>query len=128
MDSIGASIETEQRAKGEALRVKKQQVAFSAGFFHFFSEECKRPDGEMIPSAAGGKQYMTLREPLGVAAMVLPWNFPIGMPARKVAAAMAAGCTCVIKPAEDTPLISLAFAKIVQMADVPAGVVNIIPW
>jgi len=120
-----ASLMTKEQ--GKPLNESRGEVAFSAGFFHFFSEECKRPDGEMIPSAAGGKQYMTLREPLGVAAMVLPWNFPIGMPARKVAAAMAAGCTCVVKPAEDTPLISLAFAKIVQMADVPAGVVNIIP-
>jgi len=59
--------------------------------------------------------------------MVLPWNFPIGMPARKVAAALAAGCTCVVKPAEDTPLISLAFAKIIELAGVPSGVVNVIP-
>jgi len=115
------------KEQGKPLQEAAGEVAFSAAFFHFFSEECKRPDGEMIPSSAAGKQFLTVREPLGVAAMVLPWNFPIGMPARKVAAAMAAGCTSVVKPAEDTPLISLAFAKIIEMAEVPAGVVNVVP-
>eukprot|EP00092_Neocalanus_flemingeri_P002328 GFUD01002488.1.p1 GENE.GFUD01002488.1~~GFUD01002488.1.p1 ORF type:complete len:490 (-),score=98.30 GFUD01002488.1:2003-3436(-) len=115
------------KEQGKPLGEAAGEVGFSAAFFHFFSEECKRPDGEMIPSPVAGKQFITVREPLGVAAMVCPWNFPIGMPARKVAAAMAAGCTCVVKPAEDTPLISLAFAKIIQMAEVPAGVVNVIP-
>jgi len=123
-DDLAALLTKEQ---GKPLAEASGEVAFSASFFHYFSEECKRPDGEMIPSPVAGKQFITVREPLGVAAMVCPWNFPIGMPARKVAAALAAGCTCVIKPAEDTPLISLAFAKIIEMAGVPAGVVNVIP-
>jgi len=120
-----ASLMTKEQ--GKPLQEAAGEVAFSAGFFHYFSEECKRPDGEMIPSSVPGKQFITMREPLGVAAMVLPWNFPIGMPARKVAAALAAGCTCVVKPAEDTPLICLAFGMLVSLAGVPAGVVNILP-
>jgi len=123
-DVLAALMTKEQ---GKPLAEAAGEVAFSAGFFHYFSEECKRPDGEMIPSSVPGKQYITLREPLGVAAMVLPWNFPLGMPARKVAAALAAGCTCVVKPAEDTPLISLAFAQLTNLAGVPAGVVNVVP-
>ena len=70
---------------------------------------------------------MTVREPLGVAAMICPWNFPIGMPARKISAALAAGCTAVCKPAEDTPLTTLALAAIIQLAGLPPGLVNIVP-
>merc|ERR1712033_16637 len=121
---LGQLLTSEQ---GKPLAEATGEVAFAASFFHFYSEECKRPEGEVISASAPNKQFLTVREPLGVAAMVCPWNFPIGMPARKIAAALAAGCTCVVKPAEDTPLISLAFGKIVSLAGVPAGVVNILP-
>ena len=77
--------------------------------------------GDVINSSVPGKQFLTVREPVGVAAMVCPWNFPIGMPARKISAALAAGCTCVVKPAEDTPLSTLALAAIIQEAGLPAG-------
>jgi len=103
------------------------EVKFAASFFHFFSEECKRPEGEVISASAAGKQFMTVREPLGVAAMICPWNFPIGMPARKISAALAAGCSCVVKPGEDTPLTTLALAKILHDCGVPAGLVNVVP-
>ena len=83
--------------------------------------------GDVINSSVPGKQFLTVREPVGVAAMVCPWNFPIGMPARKISAALAAGCTCVVKPAEDTPLSTLALAAIIQEAGLPAGLVNIVP-
>ena len=73
----------------------------------------------MINSSVAGKQFLTVREPLGVAAMICPWNFPIGMPARKISAALAAGCTAVCKPAEDTPLSTLALAAVIQMAGIP---------
>ena len=81
----------------------------------------------MINSSVAGKQFLTVREPLGVAAMICPWNFPIGMPARKISAALAAGCTAVCKPAEDTPLSTLALAAVIQMAGIPPGIVNIVP-
>jgi len=121
---LGAILTKEQgKPKGEA----EGEVGFAASFFHFFAEECRRPGGEVFAPTAAGKQFITVREPLGVAAMVCPWNFPIGMPARKVAAALAAGCTCVVKPAEDTPFTTLALAAICEMAGVPAGVVNVVP-
>merc|ERR1719378_1025497 len=107
--------------QGKPLFEARGEVGFAAAFFHFFSEECKRPEGEVISASAAGKQFMTVREPLGVAAMVCPWNFPIGMPARKISAALAAGCSCVVKPGEDTPLTTLALAKILHDSGVPAG-------
>jgi len=113
--------------QGKPLFEARGEVGFAAAFFHFFSEECKRPEGEVISASAAGKQFMTVREPLGVAAMVCPWNFPIGMPARKISAALAAGCSCVVKPGEDTPLTTLALAKILHDSGVPAGLVNMVP-
>jgi len=102
------------------------EVGFAASFFHWFSGECSRNYGELIPSPMAGKQFVTVREPLGVAALVCPWNFPIGMPARKMAAALAAGCTCVLKPAEDTPLSTLELVKLANEAGIPKGVINVI--
>lgn len=103
------------------------EVGFAASFFEWFAEESRRQYGETIPVPAPSKRFMTVRQPAGVAAMITPWNFPIGMIGRKVGAALAAGCTCVLKPAEDTPLIALAFAKLCEEAGVPAGVVNVVP-
>jgi len=123
-EELGLILTSEQ---GKPLSEATGEVGFAASFFHFFAEECKRPEGSVISASAPGKQFMTVREPLGVAAMVCPWNFPIGMPARKIAAAMAAGCTCVVKPGEDTPLSTLALAALVHEAGVPPGVVNIVP-
>jgi len=102
------------------------EVAFSASFFHWFAGETSRNYGDIIPSPMAGKQFITVREPLGVAALVCPWNFPIGMPARKMAAALAAGCTCVLKPAEDTPLSTIELVNLTQEAGLPSGVVNIV--
>jgi len=121
---LGAILTKEQ---GKPVGEAEGEVGFAASFFHFFAEECRRPSGEVFAPTAAGKQFITVREPLGVAAMVCPWNFPIGMPARKIAAALAAGCTCVVKPAEDTPFTTLALAAICERAGVPAGVVNVIP-
>ena len=87
-EELGLILTSEQ---GKPLAEATGEVGFAASFFHFFSEECKRPEGSVISASAPGKQFITVREPLGVAAMVCPWNFPIGMPARKIAAAMAAG-------------------------------------
>ncbi|XP_042877564.1 succinate-semialdehyde dehydrogenase, mitochondrial-like [Penaeus japonicus] len=111
------------KPKGEAMG----EVGFAASFFEWFAEEGRRQYGETVPSPAASKRMITVRQPVGVAALITPWNFPIGMIGRKVAAALAAGCTCVVKPAEDTPLTALAFAKVCEEAGVPAGVVNVVP-
>ena len=87
-EELGRILTSEQ---GKPLAEATGEVGFAASFFHFFSEECKKPEGEVISASAPGKQFFTVREPLGVAAMVCPWNFPIGMPARKIAAALASG-------------------------------------
>jgi len=120
-----AAILTEEQ--GKPLIEASGEVTFAASFFHFFAEECMRPQGEVFGSVVPGKQFLTVREPLGVAALVCPWNFPIGMPARKMAAALGAGCTSIVKPAEDTPLIALALAYICNEAGLPPGVVNVVP-
>lgn len=123
-DFIATTLTRENgKPKTEALG----EVGFAASFFEWFAEEGKRQYGETVPSPVPSKRYMTIRQPVGVAALITPWNFPIGMIARKVAAALAAGCTCVLKPAEDTPLTALILAKICQDAGVPSGVVNVIP-
>jgi len=112
---------------GKVLAEAKGEVGFAASFFHWYSEECRRNYGEHIPSPVAGKHFITIREPIGVAALICPWNFPIAMPARKVAASLGAGCTAVVKPAEDTPLVSLALAKLGHEAGLPPGVLNVVP-
>jgi len=112
---------------GKPLAEAKGEVGFGASFFHWFAEEARRAYGDNIPSPAPGVSFITVQEPLGVAAMITPWNFPIGMPARKISAALAAGCSCVLKPAEDTPLSSLELIKLIEEAGAPTGLVNIVP-
>lgn len=115
------------RENGKPLAEAAGEVGFAASFFEWFAEEARRQYGETVPSPTSSKRLVTVRQPVGVAALITPWNFPIGMIGRKVAAALAAGCTCVLKPAEDTPLTALLFAKICERAGVPAGVVNVVP-
>ncbi|XP_069162631.1 succinate-semialdehyde dehydrogenase, mitochondrial [Procambarus clarkii] len=115
------------RENGKPRAEAAGEVGFSASFFEWFAEEARRQYGETIPSSVPSKRMVTIRQPVGVAALITPWNFPIAMLARKVSAALAAGCTCVIKPAEDTPLVALAFAKVCQEVGVPDGVVNVVP-
>lgn len=123
-DAIATILTRENgKPKGEAAG----EVGFAASFFEWFAEEGRRQYGETIPSPAPSKRLVTVRQPVGVAALITPWNFPIGMIGRKVAAALAAGCTCVLKPAEDTPLTALAFAKVCEEAGVPAGALNVLP-
>ncbi|KAK3862575.1 hypothetical protein Pcinc_031572 [Petrolisthes cinctipes] len=115
------------RENGKPLGESMGEVGFAASFFEWFAEEARRQYGETIPSAVPTKRMITIRQPVGVAALITPWNFPIGMIGRKVSAALAAGCTCIIKPAEDTPLTALAFVRACERAGVPAGVVNVVP-
>ncbi|KAF2356788.1 Aldehyde dehydrogenase domain [Trinorchestia longiramus] len=115
------------KENGKPLAEAKGEVAFAASFFQWFAEEARRSYGDVIPSPSGNKRLSTLRQPIGVVALITPWNFPLAMLARKIAPALAAGCTCVVKPAEDTPLIALAFAQVVENTGLLPGVVNVIP-
>lgn len=112
---------------GKPLTEARQEITFSASFFDWYAEEARRTFGDVLPTAAKNKRMVFIRQPVGVAGLITPWNFPAGMIARKVAAALAAGCTVVLKPAEDTPLSALAMAQLGEEAGVPPGVFNIIP-
>ena len=94
------------------------------GFFELYLEEAKRIEGVTMSSPLKGRRMWTIQQPIGPAALITPWNFPCAMVARKVAPAIAAGCTAVLKPSEETPLTALAMCKIFQEAGVPPGVVN----
>ena len=99
---------------------------YGNSFLEWFSEEARRVQGEVAASPVNNKEMLFIRQPIGVAAMITPWNFPNAMITRKVGAALAAGCTCVLKPAEDTPLSALALAHLAEEAGIPAGVINIV--
>ena len=112
--------------QGKPLAEARGEVIYGASFIEWFAEEAKRVYGETIPTTDNNKRYIVIKQPIGVCAAITPWNFPIAMITRKVAPALAAGCTVVIKPAEATPLSALAVAELAQRAGMPAGVLNII--
>ena len=112
--------------QGKPLAEARGEVAYGASFVEWFAEEGKRTYGRTIPTTASSRRYVTIKQPIGVAAAITPWNFPIAMITRKVACALAAGCTVVVKPSEETPLCALAVAKLALDAGVPAGVFNVI--
>jgi succinate-semialdehyde dehydrogenase/glutarate-semialdehyde dehydrogenase len=112
--------------QGKPLAEAKGEVGYGASFLEWFAEESKRVYGETIPTTDNNKRYLVIKQPIGVCAAITPWNFPIAMITRKVAPALAAGCTVVIKPAEATPLSALAVAELALRAGMPAGVLNII--
>ncbi|HPO20826.1 MAG TPA: NAD-dependent succinate-semialdehyde dehydrogenase, partial [Rubrivivax sp.] len=112
--------------QGKPLAEAKGEVAYGASFLEWFAEEARRIYGETIPSNDAGKRFLVIKQPIGVCAAITPWNFPIAMITRKVAPALAAGCTVVIKPAEATPLSALAVAELAQRAGMPAGVLNVL--
>jgi succinate-semialdehyde dehydrogenase/glutarate-semialdehyde dehydrogenase len=113
--------------QGKPLQESRGEVAFGASYVEWFAEEAKRNYGDLIPETVRGRKLLVTREPIGVVAAITPWNFPIAMLARKIAPALAAGCTIVAKPSEDTPLSALAIAKLAEQAGVPAGVINVVP-
>lgn len=113
--------------QGKPLAEAKGEVQYGASFIEWNAEECKRAYGEVIPTPAGTKRLLTIKQPIGVVAAITPWNFPVAMITRKIAPALAAGCTVVLKPAEDTPLCALALAQLAIEAGFPAGVLNIVP-
>ncbi|WP_193215277.1 aldehyde dehydrogenase family protein, partial [Luteolibacter marinus] len=111
---------------GKPLAEAKGEVAYAAEFLRWFSEEAVRIGGDQMLSGDGKTRFMVSQRPVGPCVLVTPWNFPLAMGARKIAPAIAAGCTMVFKPAELTPLTSLALADIMLEAGVPAGVLNIV--
>jgi succinate-semialdehyde dehydrogenase/glutarate-semialdehyde dehydrogenase len=113
--------------QGKPLAESRGEVAYGASFIEWFAEEAKRVYGETVPGHAADKRILVQREPIGVCAAITPWNFPNAMITRKVGPALAAGCTVVVKPAEQTPLSALALAELAQRAGVPAGVFNVLP-
>jgi succinate-semialdehyde dehydrogenase/glutarate-semialdehyde dehydrogenase len=112
--------------QGKPLAEARSEVAYGASFIEWFAEEGKRAYGRTIPTTVASKRYLTIKQPIGVCAAITPWNFPIAMITRKVAPALAAGCTVVVKPAAETPLCALAVAKLAVDAGLPAGVLNIV--
>jgi len=111
---------------GKPYEEAKKEVQFSLGYFGWFAEEARRVAGEWIPSPQPGKRYWVLRQPIGPVAAVTPWNFPATMVTRKIAPALAAGCTVVLKPASATPLTALAIARVTEVAGLPPGVFNVL--
>lgn len=123
LDDLAKLISREQ---GKPLAEAKGEIQYAASYVQWFAEEATRADGEVIPSPAQGRRMFALREPVGVIAAITPWNFPAAMITRKIAPALAAGCTVVCKPASDTPLTSLALVRLAEQAGVPPGVLNIV--
>jgi succinate-semialdehyde dehydrogenase/glutarate-semialdehyde dehydrogenase len=122
-DDLARIITLEQ---GKPLAEARGEVVYAAGFLEWFAEEAKRVYGEVIPSPWQGRRIVTLKQPIGVAALITPWNFPAAMLTRKAGAALAAGCTVLAKPASKTPFTALALADLAEQAGVPAGVLNIL--
>jgi succinate-semialdehyde dehydrogenase/glutarate-semialdehyde dehydrogenase len=112
---------------GKSLADAGAEVTYAAEFFRWFSEEAVRANGTYAVAPAGGSRTLVTHHPVGVAALITPWNFPAAMATRKIAPALAAGCTVVLKPARETPLTALFIGALIQEAGVPAGVVNIMP-
>ena len=112
--------------QGKPLAEARGEIAYAASFLEWFAEEGKRAGGEVVPSPFPATRIVVTREPVGVCAAITPWNFPAAMITRKVGPALAAGCTMVLKPAEQTPLSALALAALAEQAGVPAGVFNVV--
>jgi succinate-semialdehyde dehydrogenase/glutarate-semialdehyde dehydrogenase len=122
-DELALLLTTEQ---GKPLAEAKGEILYGAGFVELFAEEAKRIYGETIPTHKADARIVVMKQPVGVVAAITPWNFPNAMITRKVSPALAAGCTVVVKPAEDTPLSALALAELAERAGFPKGVLNIV--
>ncbi|MCP4023639.1 MAG: NAD-dependent succinate-semialdehyde dehydrogenase [Desulfobacteraceae bacterium] len=112
--------------QGKPLVAARNEVQYGADFLLWFAEEAKRVYGQTIPSARPDQRFIVLKQPIGVVGAVTPWNYPVSMITRKLAPALAAGCTVVLKPAEATPLCAMEMFKIFEEAQIPAGVINLV--
>ncbi len=119
-----ARLMTEEQ--GKPLKASRGEVQYGADFLLWYAEEAKRVYGKTIPAPRSDQRFMVLRQPVGVVAAITPWNYPVSMVTRKVAPALAAGCTIVLKPAEATPLCAVEVFKILHEAGIPAGVANLV--
>lgn len=122
-DDLAALMTAEQ---GKPLAEAKGEALYAASFVEWFAEEAKRVYGETIPAPANDKRIIVMKQPIGVCAAITPWNFPAAMITRKAAPALAAGCTMIVKPAEQTPLTALALGVLAEQAGIPAGVLQVI--
>ena len=122
-DDLGLLMTSEQ---GKPLAEAKGEIAYAASYLEWFAEEGKRAYGEIVPPNVAGRRILVTREPVGVCAAITPWNFPAAMITRKAGAALAAGCTMVVKPASQTPFSALALAELAVCAGIPAGVFNVV--
>lgn len=111
---------------GKCLADARSEVAYAAEFFRWYAEEAVRINGELNTAPGGANRILVQYQPIGVSLLITPWNFPAAMATRKIAPALAAGCTCILKPAEETPLTALAVARILLDAGIPPGVLNVI--
>ena len=123
VDDLALLLTTEQ---GKPLAEAKAEIAYAASFLEWFGEEGKRAYGDVIPPPADGMRIVVVKEPVGVTAGITPWNFPAAMVTRKAAPALAAGCTMVLKPAEQTPLSALAVVELAERAGLPRGVLSVV--
>lgn len=114
------------KENGKSLDESRGEIRYGNSFVEWFSEEARRINGEIVQSPFKNRELFLIKQPIGVAALITPWNFPHAMITRKAAAALAAGCTCVIKPSEDTPLTALALAGLAEEAGFPAGAINVV--
>jgi succinate-semialdehyde dehydrogenase/glutarate-semialdehyde dehydrogenase len=115
------------RENGKSLVDARGETSYAAEFFRWYAEEAVRALGSVMTAPAGDKKIVVHHQPVGVAVLVTPWNFPAAMATRKIGPALAAGCSVVLKPASDTPLTALLIARIMEEAGVPPGVVNVVP-
>jgi succinate-semialdehyde dehydrogenase/glutarate-semialdehyde dehydrogenase len=122
-EDLARTMTTEQ---GKPLKAARNECQYAADFLLWFSEEAKRVYGDILPSPRADQRFMVLRQPIGVVGAITPWNYPVSMLTRKLAPALAAGCTMVLKPAEATPLCAIETFKILQEAGVPDGVLNLV--
>jgi succinate-semialdehyde dehydrogenase/glutarate-semialdehyde dehydrogenase len=122
-DALAELLSLEQ---GKPLAEARGEVGYAASFFEWFAEEAKRSYGDVIPSPNPNAKIIVTREPIGVVAAITPWNFPLAMITRKAGPALAAGCTVVLKPSEETPLSAFALAVLAEKAGIPAGVFNVV--
>ena len=122
-DDLAIILTTEM---GKPLAEARGEVTYGASFIDWFGEEARRVCGDVMESPIPDKRFLTFKQPIGVFGAITPWNFPIAMITRKVAPGIAAGCACVLKPAEQTPLSALALAELAHRAGLPAGVMNIV--
>ena len=122
-DDLGRLMTLEQ---GKPLAEAKGEIAYAASFMKWFAEEARRAYGDTIPAPKPGQRIVVIKQPIGVTAAITPWNFPSSMITRKAGAALAAGCTMVVKPASATPYSALALAELAERAGIPAGVFNVI--